>query len=113
MDKYEFTSDMGEISGFGGRYEACCRAMLKAGCEWFDEHPDADPQFHGYHGVYGILAEDNADAKALSAAICAPGETGGGVTGAMHQACVSHCMFIRKSGWEAYAAKMRERRAAS
>ena len=33
---YEFTPMMGEISGFGGSYEAGCRAMLKAAVEWLD-----------------------------------------------------------------------------
>jgi len=31
MSAMEWTSDMGEISGFGGSYEAGCRAMLDAG----------------------------------------------------------------------------------
>lgn len=111
----EWAPDMGEISGFGQdgspggvAYEACCRAMLKAGLAWLDAHPDADPKFHGYKNIYGILEEDNDDAKALSAAVVAPAEAGGGASGAMHQAVVSHLLFIRANGWTAYVAKMRE-----
>lgn len=104
--KYEFTPEMGEISGFGGGYETACRAMLKAGLEWLDAHPEADPQFHGYKNVYGIIAEDNDDAKALSEAVVAP--TGGDCTGAMHQAVVSSCLWIRKNGWDAYVKAMSE-----
>jgi hypothetical protein len=59
----QFTDDMREISGFGGGYEQQCRAMVLAGLDWLDAHPDADPKFHGYSGVYGIATEDNDDAK--------------------------------------------------
>lgn len=102
--KYQFTPEMGEISGFGGGYEQACRAMLAAGMEWFDDHPVADPKFHGYSGVYGVIAEDNEDAKALTAAILVP--TNGDCTGAMHQAVVSACLFIRKNGWPEYVRQM-------
>lgn len=112
----EWTDDMGQISGFGDddpssrgwAYENCCRDMLRAGLVWLAAHPTAEPRFHGYAGIYGILAEDNDDAKALSEAVVAPAEHGGGASGAMHQAVVSHLMFIRAHGWPAYVAKMRE-----
>lgn len=105
-----WTPDMGEISGFGGGYEATCRAMVLGGLAWFDEHPDAAPQFHGYKNVTGICIEDNEDAKALSEAIvsAAPDRD---CTGAMHQAAVSHVMFIRNNGWAEYARQLREREA--
>lgn len=108
--KYEFTEEMGEISGMGGGYEQCCRDMLKAGLEWLDAHPDADPKFHGFKGVYGIIDEDNEDAEALTKAII--DASGGGATGAMHQAVVSHCLVIRKEGWDHYVEKMSERKKA-
>jgi hypothetical protein len=107
--------DMGEISGFGEdgsaggrRYEECCRAMLRGGLAWLAEHPDADPRFHGYEGVYGILEDDNDDAKALSLAVVAPARAGGGASGAMHQAVIGHLLFIKAHGWPAYVARMRE-----
>ena len=101
---YEFTPDMGEISGFGGGYEQACRDMLKAGMEWCDEHPEADPKFHGFKNVYGIVMEDNDDAKALSKAIVAG--AGNDCTGAMHQAVLSSVFFIRKNGWGKYVENM-------
>lgn len=107
--RYVFTEDMGEISGFGGGYEQTCRNMLAAGMEWLDAHPAADPQFKGFQGVYGLISEENEDAEALSAAIVAGAH--GDCTGAMHQAVTSHCLFIRKNGWEAYCQKMRSREA--
>lgn len=109
MDKYEFTSEMDEISGFGGGYEQTCRNMLKAGLLWLDAHPEATPEFHGYKGVYGIITEDNADAKALSDAIVSG--SGGDCTGAMHQACVSTALWIRTNGWDAYVKAMTTPRA--
>lgn len=106
MSKYDFTPEMGEISGFGGGYEATCRAMLAAGMEWLDAHPDADPQFHGYKGICGIISEDNDDAEALSQAVV--DGSGGDCTRAMHQAAVSACLFIRKNGWDEYVRRMSE-----
>lgn len=106
---YRFTEDMGEISGFGGGYEQTCRNMLAAGIEWLDAHPDADPQFKGMRGVYGIINEENDDAKALSAAVIAAAN--GDCTGAMHQAVIGHCLFIKANGWEKYCAELRAREA--
>lgn len=100
-----FTNDMREISGFGGGYEEACRKMVLAGLEWFDQHPEADPKYHGFKGVYGVIDEDSDDAKMLSQAVIG---AVGDCTGAMHQAAISHIFFIRKNGWNAYAAKMRE-----
>ncbi len=102
--KYQFTEGMGEISGFGGGYEQTCRNMLAAGVEWFDEHPEANPRFKGFKGVYGIMMEDNDDAKALSAAILEG--SGDDCTGAMHQAVVGACLYIRKNGWDKYCKEM-------
>lgn len=102
--KYEWQEGMGEVSGFGGGYEAACRAMVKAGCDWLDAHPEAEPKFHGYTNIYGVISEDNDDAKSLSAAVVAG--SGGDCTGAMHQATVSACLYIRKNGWEKYVEEM-------
>lgn len=102
--KYEFTPEMGEISGFGGGYEQACRDMVKAGMEWLDANPNADPKFRGYERVYGVVTEDNEDAKALTEAVIAP--TNGDCTGAMHQATVGACLWIRKNGWDAYVKAM-------
>lgn len=103
--KYEFTSDMAEISGFGGGYEAACRRMLQAGLLWLDENPEAEPQFHGYKGVYGIIREDNDAAKGLTKVIIGACPD---ATGAMHQAVVSHCLYVRKNGWDKYVETMRK-----
>ena len=101
----QYTDDMDEISGFGGGYEAACRAMVLAGLDWLDAHPDADPKFHGLEGIYGIIQEDNADAKALSDAVVAA--SSGDCTAAMHQAAIGHIFWIRNNGWEKYAEESR------
>lgn len=102
---HEYTEAMDEISGFGGDYEAACRAMVKAGCEWWDAHPDAKPEFHSYKNIYGIIVEENQDAKDLSEATIAPVRDFG-PTGAMHQAAIGHILFIHKNGWEKYVEEM-------
>ena len=105
---YEFTDEMGEISGFGGGYEETCRMMLRAGMEWWDAHPQANPVFKGFRNVFGLITEENDDARALTAAIEA-GAGEGGCTGAMHQAVVNACMFIKGHGWPAYVEEMKKR----
>ena len=104
---YEWEKGMGEISGFGGDYEKMCRKMLKAGLDWWDAHPKADPKFHGYKGIYGIISEDNKDAKSLTKAVVDASK--GDCTGAMHQAVISSILFIRKNGWKKYVKEMSER----
>jgi hypothetical protein len=95
---------MGELTGMGGGYEMQCREMLLAGLDWLDAHPDADPQFRGYKHIYGVLECDNADAKALSAAVCAGFDD---ITGAMHQCVCSAVVWIKHHGWEKFCeAKM-------
>lgn len=100
---------MGEISGFGGGYEECCRAMVLAGIRWIDEHPGAEPAYHGYRDVYGVVLEDNEDAQGLTQAIIDAARGRGGATGAMHHACVAHCMHYLRVGWERYCGDLRER----
>lgn len=104
--KYQFTDDMREISGFGGGYEQCCRDMVLAGVKWFDEHPTAKPSFKGFKNVYGLIMDDNEDAKALSKAVV--DAANGDCTGAMHQASISHVMRIKQVGWEQYCAESRK-----
>lgn len=105
---YEWTDDMGELSGFGGGYEDACRMMLAAALAWLDAHPDAKPLYKGFVGVVGILADDNLDAKALSdAAIAACPD---GPTGAMHQAAITAALWVSKNGWEKFAEQKREQR---
>ena len=104
---FEWTEDMREISGFGGGYERTCRKMVSTGCKWLADHPAADPKFRGLKNVYGILVDDNDDARALSKAVTDAAE--GDCTGAMHQAAISHALFAHKNGWAAYQVKMRER----
>jgi len=103
MSKYEFTEQMGEISGFGGGYEDACRAMLKSGLEYLDENPDCKPEFHGYKNVYGLIMEDNNDAKALSDAVTTGNSD---CTGAMHHAVIASILWIREHGWDKYVEEM-------
>jgi hypothetical protein len=104
MKQRQYTDDMREISGMGGGYEEACRKMVLAGLDWFDAHPNAEPHFTTCDNVYGIVNEDNDDAKALSEAVCAAED---GCSGAMHQATISHIMYIHLNGWDAYCNVMR------
>ncbi len=103
--KYEFTEEMGEISGFGGSYEQGCRNMLNAALVWFDDNPNAKPEFTGYKNIYGIINENNEDAQALSDVV---GNTEPDCTGAMHQAVISRVLWIKENGWDAYVKRMSE-----
>lgn len=100
---------MGEISGFGGDYEAACRAMALAGMNWMDAHPMADPQYTGFTSVYGILMKDNEDANTLSKTVVDAANDLGGCTGAMHQAVIGHVLAYKRLGWVMYCRELRER----
>jgi hypothetical protein len=105
-----WTEDMGEISGFGGAYEECCRRMFFAGAAWFDAHPLAEPRFMGSPQVFGIIVEDNWWAKELTKVLLAAAGPEG-CTGAMHQAVVGHCLAYRRYGWEGYQRELHGREA--
>lgn len=106
---YEWQEGMAEISGFGGSYEAACRAMLKSGLDWWDTFPEADPEYHGFKDIYGICINDNNDARDLDRAIQMGADSidkNGGMTGAMHQAVLNHIFWIHVHGWDAYVKEM-------
>lgn len=107
---YRHTPEMGEISGFGGGYEALCQDMLEAGVKWLVKHP----QNHKLEGqtiknVYGIFDATSDDAKALEAAVLAAGD---GCTGAMHHAVMSRLFWIAKHYWAAYCAEVSKKETA-
>lgn len=107
MSKYDFTPEMGEISGLGGGYEETCRRMLRAGLKWLDDHPKADPKFEHCPQIYGVFSELGKDAEALTAAVTDKSVTGEhGCTGAMHQAVMQSVLWIRANGWEKYVESM-------
>lgn len=106
MSEFRHTPDMGEISGFGNGYEACCQDMLEAGVKWLQAHTDPDLKAHGFEGVTGIFIADSDDAKALERVIldAAKGEA----TGAMHHVVMQRLFFIAKNGWDKYCEELRK-----
>lgn len=104
MENYTYTPECREISGFGGGYELACRNMVIREMQWFDENPKANPEFHTYKNVYGIISEDNPEAKNLTDSMLEA--AGGDCSGAMMQASVGHVMFAVKNGWTEYIKKM-------
>jgi hypothetical protein len=94
--KYAWQPGMGEISGFGGGYEAACLDMLYTGLAWLDAHPGA--------------ALDDETRKSLDKAICAACPD---CSGAMHGAVMSACGFVLRNGWAKYVAAMSKRVAAA
>lgn len=111
MATYRHTADMGEISGFGGGYEAACQDMLEAGVKWLDEHKAPVLQAKVVANVFGILTPESDDAKALEAAVLKA--VGNDCTGAMHHAVMSRLFYIAKNGWDAYCAELRTRKSAA
>lgn len=105
MNKYEYTADMREISGFGGGYEDACRNMVVAGLNWCDEHPNADLSYKEYQNIYGITTDESEDMKLMQKAMAAVND---GCSGAQMQASMAHVMAVRKYGWDDYCRQMRE-----
>lgn len=115
MSKYEWNEAMGEISGFGGSYEAACRAMVIAGCEWLDAHPEAVGVSLDESDRAKELSVIGADATTLETVIIeaanASGKEAGWPFDEMVHAVVNHLMFIRKNGWDRYCAELIDREA--
>ena len=111
---YEWEPGMGEISGFGGRYETCCRVALRAALQWLAENPGPPVVFKSLPGIYGIVRGDDRGEQCLGAAndaaIARFGENAG-LSGAMLHAVANHVAFIQAQGWDAYVVKMQERKA--
>jgi hypothetical protein len=107
--KYSYTNDMQEISGMGEGYEQTCRKMVIAGLEFWDTQPATFyPRYREFENVYGLCIDDNEDAKKLSEAVVKAVE--GDCSGAMHQATISHILFIKKNGWEKYKEEMSKKK---
>lgn len=106
MGPFRHTTDMGEISGFGGDYEECCQDMLEAGVMFLANKQSPDFKVLENPQIYGIVKLEGADAEALEKAVLAAAK--GEATGAMHHAVMSRLAWIGKNGWSAYCAKLRE-----
>lgn len=106
-ETFRHSTDMGEISGFGGSYEECCQDMLEAGVKWLNDRAGVDLAMSASPQIFGLLSADSDDAKALEGVIldAAKGEA----TGAMHHAVMARLGFIAKNGWPAYCAELRKR----
>lgn len=114
---YRFTDEMGEISGFGGSYEECCRQMLISALEWVDEHNvDMPPQWTEYERVFGLTNPENQTAETLKDVMVEAakdvGEKQGwdrdksGPTGAQMHAVVRSFVFVQEHGWNSYVEHM-------
>ncbi len=101
MTTFRHSEAMGEISGFGGRYEEVCQNMLEAGCQWLQDNDHDDLQMSEISNVFGLLTAENEQAKALEEAVmAAPGAED--ASGAMHHAVMRRLHYISKYGWGAY-----------
>jgi len=104
MKKFKYTEKCREISGFGGGYEKGCRKMVIAGMKWFEANPDAKPIFKCFKDVYGIILDENDDARNLMNAMNKAVDDG--CSGAMMQATVSHVRYAHQFGWDNYICEM-------
>jgi len=107
---YNHTEDMGEISGFGGEYEATCQAMLNAAVNWSLQNPGVELAIGSHANAYGLVYFENEPAKELERQILqAAGEDH--PTGAMMEAIASRAFFIHANGWDRYCEVLREHQA--
>lgn len=120
--KREYTDDMAEVSGLGGAYEACCRAMVLAGVDWLEANPRAVPELRCIYcdrtegrcnrsrdGLHAFQRRIPALEVAVVAGALRAFPGSGSPTGAMVGAAVQHAWSAgRELGWDAYAAEMRK-----
>lgn len=99
--------DTNDMSGFGGGYEECCQRLLTNGLVYLTEKGDIDGlKYKSYKNVYGICIPKGELSEEMDQAIM---EGEDDVSGAMHQAAVSHTFWIAKNGYEAWIAESRRR----
>jgi len=111
MASYRHSDDMGQISGFGGGYEAACQDMLNAGVNWLVANAEKrDFKTSEYKGVFGIIQPASDDAKKLSEVV---GSACKDCTGAMHHAVMNRLLFIASKGWDAHCQELRSHNAGS
>ena len=108
MSGYKYTDKCNEISGLGGSYEEACRKMVIAGLEWFDNNKEADPKFHGFKNVFGLIIEDNEEAEKLTKHMNEA--CNGEATGGMMQCCLDHVKYAKHNGWDKYIEAMEKGR---
>lgn len=107
---FRHTTEMGEISGFGGDYEETCQEMLEAGVTWLKEQSEKPKlEGHSFKNVFGIIIADSDDAKALEKAMLDP-VLQFGPSGAMHHAILSRLFWIAEHGWDAYCEEVIKQR---
>ena len=95
---FRHTPAMGEISGFGGRYEDCCQDMLEAGVRWLQENPDAEVDFQEVDGQIRPIGEEGHGWKLETAVFASATDW----TWSMHQGVMLRLSFVNSNGWEAY-----------
>jgi hypothetical protein len=79
--------------------------MLQAGFEWLEKHNKSKLKTITYKGIYGILEPKSKDAKELSKIIC---NVCPDCTGAMHQAVMSHLMYISANGLDKWKNELKK-----
>ena len=106
--KFPWLPEMGEISGFGGGYEETCRNMLYGALAYLDEHcTTQEEKINAVAKLVDDLRDRNYKNNGIEKAIMKACEND--CTGAMHNAAVSHLMFLTKNGYEKYKNELIER----
>lgn len=110
--KDEESFETGNISGMGGGYERCVQLALRAGVKWLREHPDFKFRIKIYKDIYGIaridtmgVAEYEKLAKELDGVLLKAADND--LTGAMHQAIITHLSFIHQHSEEKWLSKFK------
>jgi len=104
-----------DITGMGSGYERACQLALRAGIKWLGEHPDFKFRVKTYANIYGVakvetygIREYELLAKELDKAMMEA--VGGDMTGAMHQAVISHLRYIHENGYDEWLTKFSDRK---
>jgi hypothetical protein len=92
-----------DISGMGSSYERSCQLMLRAGIKFLQKHPEFHFDYQVIKGVYGVCWTDTPWGKELDKTIS--DVVNGDCSGAMHQAVISHLMYIHKHGYTSWLNK--------
>lgn len=114
--EYAYTPDMASITTLGDGHDAppdlsgwdeeTCRAMVIAGVQYLDAHPNLDPVFNEFDGYEGLMVTANEEADRLVRVLQAVGGNAK-IPMRLFTLIIRHTLAAKSLGWEEYARAMR------
>jgi hypothetical protein len=104
VQRYEWTDEMDEISGFGGEYEESCRQMVTAGLKWLERNDGPATEFSMGDNVFARIDEEAEATDELRTHMASAVDMD--PSPSMLHLCVKHTLYAHEIGFEAYVTRL-------